>query len=99
MDIFTKPNFPNKRIIIVYSLNKFEIRYYDNKFTILEQFEHIEEKVFWVDIGINGENGDIKDSNGMEEIIAHKNRISNNITNEIEIKKKEKNKDFENWYC
>ena len=85
---------PNNRIFIVHSLNKCEIRNLDTKFTLLESFQHIGEEVLGVDICINGEN---KGSNAMEDIIVHKNRITNNITNEIEEdnKEKKKNKDYE----
>jgi hypothetical protein len=86
---------PNNRIFIVHSLNKCEIRYLDNKFTLLEQFQHIGEEVLGVDICIN-QNGDNKGSNGMEEIIVHKNRISNNITNEIDEDRKDKKKNKDN---
>ena len=86
---------PNNRIFIVHSLNKCEIRYLDTKFTLLEQFQHIGEEVLGVDIYIN-QKGDNKGSNGMEEIIVHKNRITNNITNENEEDKKEKKKNKDN---
>ena len=86
---------PNNRIFIVHSLNKCEIRYLDTKFTLLEQFQHIGEEVLGVDIYIN-QKGDTKGSNGTEEIIVHKNRITNNITNENEEDKKDKKKNKDN---
>jgi len=76
-------------------LNKCEIRSLDSKFTLIEQFQHIGEEVLGVDICIN-QNGNNKGSNGMEDVIVHKNRISNNITNEIEEDKKDKKKNKDN---
>ena len=91
---------PNNRIFIVHSLNKCEIRAIDNKFTLLEQFEHIGEEVLGVDIYINEERdgGKIPNSNGMgaQETIFHKNRIINKRSiNDIEEDKKESKKSKE----
>ena len=74
---------PNKRVFIVHTLNKCEIRALDENFTLLEHFEHIGEEVLAVDICFNEE--DCKDihSNGMDEVIFHKNRIDDEIRNEM----------------
>ena len=94
---------PNNRIFIVHTLNKCEIRALDEKFSILEQFEHIGEEVLAVDICINEEKEVEKMINpnglGTEDIIFHKNKIINkNSINDVEEDKKiisKKNKEDE----
>ena len=93
---------PNNRIFIVHTLNKCEIRALDEKFSLLEQFEHIGEEVLAVDICIKEEKEVDKISNpnglGAEDIIFHKNKIINkNSINNVEEDKKviKKNKEDE----
>lgn len=93
---------PNNRIFIVHTLNKCEIRALDEKFSLLEQFEHIGEEVLAVDICIKEEKEVDKISNpnglGAEDIIFHKNKIINkNSINSVEEDKKviKKNKEDE----
>ena len=93
---------PNNRIFIVHTLNKCEIRALDDKFSLLEQFEHIGEEVLAVDICINEEKEVEKISNpnglGTDDIIFHKNKIINrNRINNVEEDKKviKKNKEDE----
>ena len=78
---------PNDRVFIVHTLNKCEIRALDNNFTLLEKFEHIGEEVLAVDICFNDEKGKNYNSNGMEEIIFHKNKINNEINSEMKEEK------------
>ena len=86
---------PNNRVFFVHSLNKCEIRALDYNFTLLEKFEHIGEEVLAVDIFFNFENG-IPKSNGMEDVIFHKNKISNKKNVDEEDKKEnKKNKEDE----
>ena len=93
---------PNNRIFIVHTLNKCEIRALDEKFSLLEQFEHIGEEVLAVDICIKEEKEVDKISNpnglGADDIIFHKNKIINkNSINNVEEDKKviKKNKEDE----
>ena len=93
---------PNNRIFIVHTLNKCEIRALDEKFSLLEQFEHIGEEVLAVDICIKEEKEVEKISNpnglGADDIIFHKNKIINkNSINNVEEDKKviKKNKEDE----
>ena len=93
---------PNNRIFIVHTLNKCEIRALDEKFSLLEQFEHIGEEVLGVDIFINEEKEVEKNINvnglGADDIIFHKNKIINkNSINNVEEDKKviKKNKEDE----
>ena len=73
---------PNNRVFIVHSLNKCEIRLLDDKFTVLERFDHIGEEVLSVDIFINQEGKNI--NYGKENIIFNKNKMS--INEEIDNK-------------
>ena len=93
---------PNNRIFFVHTLNKCEIRALDEKFSLLEQFEHIGEEVLGVDIFINEEKEVEKNINvnglGADDIIFHKNKIINkNSINNVEEDKKviKKNKEDE----
>ena len=74
---------PNNRVFIVHTLNKCEIRTMDEEFILLEKFEHIGEEVLAIDICFNEENGKDSNSNGMDEVIFHKNRIDDEIRNEM----------------
>lgn len=86
---------PNDRIFFVHSLNKCEIRVLDDNFTLLEKFEHIGEEVLAIDICLNFDN-EIPKSNGMEDVIFHKNKISDKkIKNEEDKKEIKKNKEDE----
>ena len=76
---------PNNRVFIVHSLKKCEIRALDDKFTLLEHFDHIGEEVLAVDIYFKGEKE--KNINGNNNKIFNKNKLNlkdqNNEINEI----------------
>ena len=78
---------PNDRVFIVHSLNKCEIRALDNKFTLLEQFQHIGEEILAVDIVFNEEN---ENNISSENIIYNKNKLE-----KINLKNNEKKEEIE----
>jgi hypothetical protein len=85
---------PNNRVFIVHSLKKCEIRLLDEKFTLLESFEHIGEEVIAIDIIINQESKTIIQK---ENIIFNKNNITEQINNQEfeEIKENKNHKEEE----
>jgi len=85
---------PNQKVFIVHSLNKCEIRELDSNFTLLEEFKHIGEEVLGVDLFFNEESEKILNSNGIGEVVLHKNKFGDsnqNTSNNDEEKTNKKN--------
>ena len=82
---------PNNRVFIVHTLNKCEIRELDDKFTLLESFEHIGEEVLAIDIVINEDNENILEQKEIVNINTYKQEI---VFNKESIKESKKSKKY-----